>query len=370
MARHRLSGNVMDNNNARIYRYFGFSNVCCPDDVRTALEADEDDEIVFELNSGGGSVYAGFEMYGLIASSDKKVTAEIQSIAGSAMSVVAAACDTVLMSAVANIMIHRSSISHTGGNSERLRQHVQMLDTIDESILNAYEKKAGDKSTRTKLRHMMENETFLTGQEAIECGLADGWIDGDGIETNPLDAVADMNAGGAIILYQLPPIDGLKRIMKERNINLTDEGAQEQESVDTDMEEEENEAMENNITTKDELQTAYPELTAEIQQEAASAERTRIAEIDAVALPGYENIVAEAKADPTKNAGSVAMEIIAKQKKQGETYMQKVKEDIKAGCVDEVPGAPTPGEEDEASPEDEAKEFVKLWNAHGKGAKK
>ena len=51
-----------------------------------------------------------------------------------------------------------------------------MLDSTREAILNAYELKAGGKADRAEFRRMMSNETWLTAQEAVDCGLADGII--------------------------------------------------------------------------------------------------------------------------------------------------------------------------------------------------
>lgn len=347
MARHKLTGKVMDNDSAELYRWFGYRDLCCPEDVRKALESDEDDEIVFEINSMGGSVYSGFEMYSLIAASGKRVCAEVQSIAASAMSVVAAACETVRMSPVANMMIHRSSIWGSGGDSEELRQDAQMLDTIDESILNAYERKAGDKCSRERLRGMMEKETFLTAQEAIEIGLADEMIEKDG-EAGADPAGAAASIGRAVmpmVMNALPPIEDLRRIKNER---------QDKTEAET-----EDETIMNEISTMEELQEQYPEMTAQIAADAAQAERERILAIEAVAMPGFEKIIAEAKADSAKNAGWAAMEIVTQQKKQGEIRMNEIRDDAKEADaeieVDEISG------EEGKNAADSAKETAALW---------
>lgn len=353
MARHKLQGTVMDNDSAELYRWFGYQNLCCPADVRDALESDTDDEIVFEINSSGGSVYSGFEMYSLISKSKKRVCAEVQSIAASAMSVVTSACDTVRMSPVANMMIHRSSIRDSGGNSEQLRQDAQILDTIDESILSAYERKVGDKCSREKLRGMMEDETFLTAEEAIAIGLADEMIERDG-ETDPVNAAASIGrAVMPMVMNALPPIEDLRRMRNERQDM-------------TERETEEREIMEQ-INTMEELRAQYPEMTAQIASEAAQAERERILAIDAVAMKGFEKIIEEAKADSTKDAGWAAMAMIAEQKKLGGIRVNEMREDAEAAAVEIENDDIQTEKKDDA--EADAKETVALWRKM-KGAEK
>lgn len=353
MARHKLQGTVMDNDSAELYRWFGYQNLCCPADVRDALESDTDDEIVFEINSSGGSVYSGFEMYSLISKSKKRVCAEVQSIAASAMSVVTSACDTVRMSPVANMMIHRSSIRNSGGNSERLRQDAQMLDTIDESILSAYERKVGDKCSREKLRGMMENETFFTAEEAIAIGLADEMIERDG-ETDPVNAAASIGrAVMPMVMNALPPIEDLRRMRNERQ-DMTERETEERETMEQ-------------INTMEELRAQYPEMTAQIAAEAAQAERERILAIDAVAMNGFENIIEEAKADSTKDAGWAAMAMIAEQKKLGGIRVNEMREDAEDAAV-EIENDEIPSEKKDDA-EADAKETVALWRKM-KGAEK
>lgn len=158
----KLKGNVMKNDTAALYRRWGYKDNCCPADVERVAEGCPDgEELIFELNSPGGSVYAGFEMYSAIRQHKGRTVAEVYGIAGSAASVILAACDEVKMSPVANVMIHRASTC-AEGNRQVMDGTRQMLDTIDESILNAYEEKVGGKTNREALRAYMEQESFFT----------------------------------------------------------------------------------------------------------------------------------------------------------------------------------------------------------------
>lgn len=353
--RKKLCGEVTNNGWARVYRYFGYE-ACCPNDIRQALEeCPEEEELVLEINSGGGSVYAGFEMYNLIRSSGRKVKAEIQSLAASAMSVVTCACNPVMISPAANMMIHRSSVGGTRGNEEDHRQRAQMLHTIDETFLNAYEEKASGKSTRVQLRHMIENETFLTPEQAVACGLADGILErNDGAEQgsdalNPMLAVASMGEAGinkaVFAMLQRPSVEDMVEAARQEGLNID---CPEPDSVQNTTQEEGETKMEvQDINTMEELNQALPELTATIRAEAAKAERERIIAIDALSMTGFEGIVDAAKADPAQTAGSVAIAIITAQKKQEKAYLKDAKSDADSGGVNGVKGESAPEKEEE-----------------------
>lgn len=223
----RLGGTVVSNDNAAIYRRCGYSDVCCPKDVRDAVENCPDgEELIFELNSGGGSVYQGFEMYSVIFAHKGPTTAEVLGIAGSAMSVVMAGCDKVLMSPVANVMIHRAS-TVAWGNSRVMKETKQMLDTIDESILNAYTGKSNGKSERDAFARMMRSETFLTAQQAIDCGLADGIMQPKGKAEGNITALAVASAEPWAGALELPPVEDLLRREQERETATEAETAEE-----------------------------------------------------------------------------------------------------------------------------------------------
>lgn len=416
----QLCGEVCSNDTAELYRWFGLS-VCCPGDLRTAIQnCPEDEELVLEINSGGGSVYAGFEMYSILRGYKGRVVAEIQSIAASAMSVITSACGTVRISPVAEMMIHRAS-AIADGTSQDMKQAAQMLDTIDESILTAYTEKTGGKSDRDKLARMMRKETFLTAQQAIDCGLADELLEAadngggepDGgqslLDWIPGLAVARATQAGAdkpdlirlVHVRQIPPVEDLIRLKAERegkppmllfptadaanaasaDFSAALQGTDIQNKPKGEVTDNMQEIKDGNAviahtavmpTTPDELAEMYPDLvgriTASAADEAAKAERERIRQIDEAAVPGYENLITAAKADPHKTAGDVALEIIKAQKDSGKAYLANRDADAKASNVNDVSAAVAPdtgGEDTVDEMEAAAKEAVALWKEGG-----
>lgn len=166
------NGEVIANDWKWLYDWCGYESVC-PADIRHALEQiPEGEPLELEINSPGGDVFAGFEIYNLLRAAKCETVAEVQSLAGSAASTMMVACRTVKVSPVAQVMIHLPS-TWTAGNQIDHQQATQMLESITESILNGYEAKVNGKTSRDELRKLMENETWLTASRAVELGLAD-----------------------------------------------------------------------------------------------------------------------------------------------------------------------------------------------------
>jgi len=143
-----------------------------PKAFRDELFADSGDVTIW-INSPGGSVFAADQIYNMLRDYHGKVTVKIDAIAASAASVIAMAGDEVQMSPVATMMIHNPA-TIAMGNSEDLAKAIQMLDTIKESILNAYMIKTG--LSHKKLSDMMDAETFLDAKQCVALGFADALI--------------------------------------------------------------------------------------------------------------------------------------------------------------------------------------------------
>ena len=212
-----LNGIVATDDDVEIYQWFGFA-AFSPKAVRDAVAATpEGEDLVLEINSGGGSVFAGSEIYSVLRSSGVHTVAEVQSLAASAASYMCLACDEVQISPVAQMMIHLPSTSTRGDRGDHLRS-VQMLDSTREAILNAYELKAGGKADRAEFRRMMNAETWLTAQEAVDCGLADGII-GETASIAPQNVMNAINSGiRALGCAGMPDITELRaRYMAEQH---------------------------------------------------------------------------------------------------------------------------------------------------------
>lgn len=122
------------------------------------------------LNSPGGDCIAASQIYTMLMDYQGDVTVKIDGIAASAASVIAMAGTTVLMAPTALMMIH-NPMTMAYGNHEDMKKAIEMLDEVKESIINAYEIKTS--MSRAKLSHLMDSETWMNANKAIELGFAD-----------------------------------------------------------------------------------------------------------------------------------------------------------------------------------------------------
>ncbi len=130
-------------------------------------------DITVWINSPGGDCVAAAQIYNMLMDYKGNVTVKIDGIAASAASVIAMAGNTVLMSPVSTMMIHNPATVAMGDHNE-MQKAIEMLNEVKESIINAYEIKTG--LSRAKLSHLMDSETWMNANKAIELGFADGII--------------------------------------------------------------------------------------------------------------------------------------------------------------------------------------------------
>ena len=176
-----VKGTVVNNDDADIYNWLGYDYVS-PQSVEDALN-NANGDVEVDINSGGGSVFAASEIYTMLKAHSGKVVVNVQGLAASAASVIAMAGDQVNMSPTSQMMIHKAS-TITEGNADDLSHDSKMMDTTDQSIVNAYEAKTGMK--RDDILQMMSNETWMTAQDAVDKGFADSISVGEDQKTPQL----------------------------------------------------------------------------------------------------------------------------------------------------------------------------------------
>lgn len=170
MGKIEIKGPIVADADKWIYDWFEMP-ATCPNDVNKALAKMKDDEEVEAIiNSGGGSVYAGSEIYTALKSYKWNVVGKIVGIAASAASMIAMGVKRLEISPTAQIMIHRAS-TFGSGNKEDFEHIADVLSGIDESIANAYQIKTG--LSAKELLDMMSKETWLTAQKAKELRFVD-----------------------------------------------------------------------------------------------------------------------------------------------------------------------------------------------------
>ena len=164
-----VRGDIIGNDDKWIYDWLEWDSTC-PDDVKSALQTmPAGEKLIVNINSGGGSVMAGQEIYSLLHGR-QDVEIHIQSLAGSAASVIAMA-NTCKMSPVATIMIHNVSMSGASGDYHDMQKNAEILKTMNSALAEAYVAKTG--KTKDEILKMMDKETWITAGQALEMGFID-----------------------------------------------------------------------------------------------------------------------------------------------------------------------------------------------------
>lgn len=140
-----------------------------PENVRDIFNGITTANVDLHLNTYGGSVFAGIAIANYLREHSANVTAYVDGIAASAGSIVASACDKVVMYDNSMMMIHRAS-SMAYGNAEELEKEVETLKTIDKAVLASYSRFYGDFD---ELEALVKAETWFTASDALDCGLCD-----------------------------------------------------------------------------------------------------------------------------------------------------------------------------------------------------
>ena len=140
-----------------------------PQLFRDELFADSGPVTIY-INSPGGDCVAASQIYTMLMDYKGDVTVKIDGIAASAASVVAMAGTKVLMAPTSLLMIHNPATLAIGDSAE-MQKAIEMLSEVKESIINAYEIKTGMR--RSKLSQLMDAETWMNANKAVEYGFAD-----------------------------------------------------------------------------------------------------------------------------------------------------------------------------------------------------
>ena len=138
----------------------------CPSDVLEALNGLTGDLDIY-INSGGGSVFSGMSIYNILSRYKGTKTVYVDGLAGSIASVIAMAGDKIVMPKNSFLMIHKP-LCMVGGNANDFRKMADTLDTIEQGIINVYATKLKDGANIDDIKSMINNETWLTGEQASQ----------------------------------------------------------------------------------------------------------------------------------------------------------------------------------------------------------
>lgn len=172
---HESIGSMID----QIAKLFGASASAQGQDFGAIMNYADNavDTLEIEINSPGGSIFDGYNIYREIKSLQDRgvvVTATITGMAASMASVIAMACDEIQMVPHGRMMIHEAS-QGVRGNADELRKAADLLDGISNDIAAIYSERTG--KPIEDVRTMMKEETWMTATEALAIGFIDSVVD-------------------------------------------------------------------------------------------------------------------------------------------------------------------------------------------------
>ena len=287
-------------------------------------------EIIVRINSGGGDVFAANAIYTRLRDLDAKITVKIDGWAASAATIIAMAGDTIKIAKNGLFMVHDPAMSVWDTfKAEDFEKMAQELRVIKQSIINTYSMKTGKKPE--DIAEIMTAETWWTGDKAVENGFCDElmFTEAKTVIENASKVVVNSVPMDLTGFHTLPEKLLLNRPNNPGSLQNKNEikGGKQMEPKET-------------INTVSALETAYPDLVAQIRNSAAEGERSRIKSIMDSAPKGFEKIVEDAMFTNPVDAGQAALNIIKAQKQAGIQAWSGMENDAQASHISDVePGS-------------------------------
>lgn len=293
----------------------------------------EDLEVI--INSRGGDVWAGAEIYTTIMEYHGNVIVKIPAFAGSAASIIAMAGKVVKISPPAQIMIH-NVLGSIQGDYRDMQHEADVLKNYNTSIANAYMLKT--KMSQEDLLKLMDSETWMNAQQAKELGFADEIMFDDEFQLVASDVNSQMIPPQVISKFR-NEFTHLIKAGPEAGFNNTKKQDPAPEPQPVNKKEEGK-----LIKTVDELRTEHPELVAQVEaaarDEGAANERKRIQAIDDISTTIAPELVNKAKYEEPMNAETLAFQALKDDAGKGRKYLDDTHNDSEESGTKNINGQP------------------------------
>lgn len=346
----RIDGDLIDSDDAWIYEWLGIPSAS-PNAFREELKNYAGKNITVTIDSYGGSVYAGTGIYNALMKhrhDGGHVTTVGDTKVMSAATVVFMAGEQRKLTPGCVFMVH-NPLTYANGYASDMRHTADVLDEIKESILNAYELATG--RSRQELSDLMDAETYMSAQTAIDNGFATEMLYADVQNSGPHGV--DFNRQ-KFVNFAAGDLAEIRQILQKKK------------GEDT--------MAETTLTVAD-LEANYGEQVTEIRNTAIQEERARISALDALddGSEQVHKIIMHAKengqtADDVQFFIDTAKEAAPSDKPdemgKGQAFMKKVIDDNMNSGVNDVKGGAVPaGAEDSA----ERAAFLDMLNKQAGG---
>jgi ATP-dependent protease ClpP protease subunit len=150
--------------------------------IAAALRAIGDRPVTVQINSPGGSYDDGLAIYNLLRAHEPAVTVQVIGMAASAASIIAMAADDLQIGRSAHMMIHNVQWLAIG-DRRAMAAAAAAMQIFDDTLARLYAARSG--IDVAEIARMMDAETYLSGERAVELGLADGFLPADPARGEP-----------------------------------------------------------------------------------------------------------------------------------------------------------------------------------------
>ena len=297
------------------------------------------ENITLHINSPGGSVFSAVAIANTLKNHKAKITANIDGLAASAATIITSACDTVRMPNNALFMVH-NPITFAYGYNQDMQKTLEMLNKVKNSIIETYLNKA--KTDKETLSELMDNETWMSAEEAKEYGFVDEILD-ESVEKEVIENKLIINN----MAFDISRFKNFKEKKNQEprviNISVNSTGSPEEiaDKFRDILNLTENQKNEGGNMTLEELKNKFPELYNQIFNEGKEAgitkERERMREIDNLDVSNYSELVENAKYNEPVEASVLAVNILNKQKEERIKKLQNIKNDSQNNFTPPVP---------------------------------
>ena len=138
--------------------------------IKAQLDAaSANDVIVVRVNSPGGDAFEGVAIGNILRDDSRRIVVKVDGTAISSASIIAMAGDEIRMADNALMMIH-NPWTMVAGDAKEMRSMADRLDKVGAALAQTYVTRTG--KARDDIAAMMDAETWLSADEALEAGFA------------------------------------------------------------------------------------------------------------------------------------------------------------------------------------------------------
>jgi ATP-dependent protease ClpP protease subunit len=179
--------------------------------ISGALYSLDGEDVTVNINSPGGDMFEGLAIYNLLRQYSGKVTVKVLGLAASAASIIAMAGDEVQVGRGAFLMIHNCWVA-VMGNRNDLIQTAQDMAPFDQAMADIYAARSGQSGD--DIAAMMDNETYISGSDAVDKGFADRLLPADEVQDGDDNPAAALRKLDALLAKANTPRSERRKLLK------------------------------------------------------------------------------------------------------------------------------------------------------------